>query len=84
MAEKAIIEDLSRLNVSSVLNILDEYDLMKHSSSFRENNINGYDFCLLTNEILKNDLGINSFHERAMIIKVRDKLLQEQCKSFLS
>jgi hypothetical protein len=84
MTEKALFEDFSRLSLNSVLQLLHDHDLMNYSQQFRESRISGYDLCFITDEILKNELKVVSFHDRNEILKLRDKLLLEQCKKLLS
>jgi len=83
MTEKYLhseFEILSKLDSNAVINILSEIECMEYSSSFRDNKITGYDLCFINSEILKNELNVQSFHDRNEILKYRNKLLLLQCK----
>lgn len=75
------IDLLSKLTLNQVLSILCEIECKQYSTAFRESKITGYDLCFLTNDILINELNVSSFHDRNEIIRIRDKLLLEQCKT---
>jgi hypothetical protein len=44
------------------------------------NSISGYDLFYITDDILKNELGLNSFHERKITMKLIKKLVYEHLK----
>jgi len=44
------------------------------------NSISGYDLFYITDDILKNELGLNSFHERKVTMKLIKKLIYEHLK----
>jgi hypothetical protein len=44
------------------------------------NSISGYDLFYITDDILKNELGLNSFHERKITMKLIKKLIYEHLK----
>jgi hypothetical protein len=75
-----IISDISEWKQSDVLNWLRDLNLSNLLSNFEENKINGYDLCMLTNAILKEELRINSFHDRNLILRSIKENLILQCK----
>ena len=83
MSEKAIFDDFSKFSTNSILQLLHDNDLMKYSTTFRENKITGWDLCYITEDTLQNELKVNSFHDRREIFKIRERLLLEQCKEKL-
>ena len=44
------------------------------------NSLSGYDLFYITDDILKNELGLNSFHERKVTMKLIKKLIYEHLK----
>ncbi len=72
---------LSKLSLNNILSLLCDIDCMQYSTTFRESKITGFDLCFLTNDSLKNELKVSSLHDRNEIIRTRDKLLLEQCKT---
>ena len=46
----------------------------------QNNSLSGYDLFYITDDILKNELGLNSFHERKITMKLIKKLIYEHLK----
>jgi hypothetical protein len=46
----------------------------------QNNSLNGYDLFFINDDILKNDLGLTSFHERKVTMKLINKLINEHLK----
>ena len=46
----------------------------------QNNSLSGYDLFFITDDILKNDLGLTSFHERKVTMKLINKLINEHLK----
>ena len=52
----------------------------KLSEIIKKNNVNGYDIFFINDEILKNEFGLNSFHERITTLKTLKKLMHTYLK----
>ena len=73
-------KEISDWNSNDLSNWFIENKNKKLSEFCKKNNLNGYDLFFINEEILKSDLGINSFHERIMILKTIKKLIYEHLK----
>ena len=73
-------KEISDWNSTDLSNWFIENKNKKVSEFCKKNNLNGYDLFFINEEILKTDLGINSFHERIMILKTIKKLIYEHLK----
>ena len=62
-----------------VLQWLDLKNLKNFSDLFSKHRINGYDLCYITNEELKNELGVMKLHDRMKILKEIRKTILQNC-----
>jgi len=72
--------DISEWSQNDVQNWLKDLNLSNLSSNFEENKINGYDLCMINSIVLKDELKINSFHDRNIILKSIKEYLYCQFK----
>lgn len=64
---------------SDVSDWLESKNYGNYVNNFKDNNINGYDMCFITQDDLKNELRIMNLHERLGIMKEIRKLLLSHC-----
>lgn len=72
-------KDLSIWTSDDVSNWLASSQLSRYLDIFQKYETNGYDLCYLTNEDL-NEMNLNNFHDRNLILKSIRLLTLEQCK----
>ena len=75
-----IQKQISEWSNSDLCNWLLDNKFRGISELFQNFSINGYDLFYINNEILKNELGLNSFHERNVALKLITKLQNEHLK----
>ena len=73
-------KEISNWDSNDVLKWLSYLNLGFLSETFQNNQITGYDLCLLTKDELKSDLGISNSHYRNLILKSVKVELLHQCK----
>jgi len=71
--------NISEWNHSEVINWLKGLNLSNLLTNFEDHKINGYDLCMLNSTILKEELRVNSFHDRNVILKSVKEHLLNQC-----
>ena len=72
--------EISEWNTSDLSNWLIDNKYPGISELCQNNSISGYDLFYITDDILKNELGLNSFHERKVTMKLIKKLIYEHLK----
>ena len=73
-------KELSTWSNEDVITWLKELNLHSCVDSFQNHCITGYDLCYLSNTELKEELRINRFHDRSVLLRyIREELLN-QCK----
>lgn len=75
-----INKEIPEWNTSDLSNWLLDNKCKKISELFKKYNINGYDLFFINEEILKNEFGLNSFHERISTLKTLKKLIYAHLK----
>ena len=75
-----INKDIPEWTSSDLSNWLLDNKFKKISELCKKNNINGYDLFFINEDILKNEFGINSFHERISTLKTLKKLIYAHLK----
>ena len=83
-SNKSANSDISEWTSSEVLTWLKTLNLNYIISNFEENKINGYDLCMLSSSVLKEDLRINNFHDRNVILKSIKEHIYNQCKKLIT
>ena len=73
-------KEISEWNSSDLSNWLLENKYRGISELCQKYSLSGYDLFFITDEILKNELGLNSFHERIVTKKLINKLTSEHLK----
>jgi hypothetical protein len=66
-----------------VLQWLESKNIKNLIEIFSKQRINGYDLCFLTNEDLKNELGIIKLHDRMKVLREIRKTLITNCIIFI-
>ena len=72
--------EISEWNTSDLSNWLIDNKYPGISELCQNNSLSGYDLFYITDDILKNELGLNSFHERKVTMKLIKKLIYEHLK----
>ena len=72
--------EISEWNTSDLSNWLIDNKYPGISELCQNNSISGYDLFYITDDILKNEFGLNSFHERKVTMKLIKKLIYEHLK----
>ena len=75
-----IKREISEWNTSDLSRWLIDNKYPGISELCQNNSISGYDLFYITDDILKNELGLNSFHERKVTMKLIKKLIYEHLK----
>ena len=73
-------KEISEWNTSELCNWLLDNKFRGISELFQKYSISGYDLFYINDDILKNELGLNSFHERKVTLKLISKLTYEHLK----
>ena len=73
-------KEIPEWNSTDLSNWLLENKFKKISELCKKYNINGYDLFFINEEILKNEFGLNSFHERITTFKTLKKLIHSHLK----
>ena len=72
--------EISEWNTSDLTKWLIDNKYPGISELCQNNSLSGYDLFYITDDILKNELGLNSFHERQVTMKLIKKLIYEHLK----
>ena len=72
--------EISEWNTSDLTKWLIDNKYPGISELCQNNSLSGYDLFYITDDILKNELGLNSFHERRVTMKLIKKLIYEHLK----
>ena len=73
-------KEISEWSTSDLCNWLLDNKFRGISELFQKYSISGYDLFYINDDILKNELGLNSFHERNVTLKLISKLTYEHLK----
>ncbi len=73
-------KEISEWNTTDLCNWLIENKYPGISELCQSNSISGYDLFFINDDILKNELGLSSFHERNVTMKLINKLINEHLK----
>ena len=73
-------KEISEWNTTDLCNWLIDNKYPGISELCQNNSISGYDLFFINDEILKNELGLSSFHERQVTMKLINKLIYEHLK----
>ena len=73
-------KEISEWNTTDLCNWLIENKYPGISELCQNNSISGYDLFFINDDILKNELGLSSFHERKVTMKLINKLIYEHLK----
>ena len=73
-------KEISEWSTSDLCNWLLDNKFRGISELFQKYSISGYDLFYINDDILKNELGLNSFHERKVTLKLISKLTYEHLK----
>ena len=73
-------KEISEWNSTDLYNWLLDNKYRGISELCQKYSLSGYDLFFITDDILKNELAINSFHERIVILKLINKLTSEHLK----
>ena len=73
-------KEISEWNTSDLCNWLLANKFRGISELFQKYSISGYDLFFIDDDILKNELGLSSFHERKVALKLITKLTYEHLK----
>ena len=73
-------KEISEWNTIDLCNWLIDNKYPGISELCQNNSISGYDLFFINDDILKNELGLNSFHERKVTLKLINKLIYEHLK----
>jgi hypothetical protein len=73
-------KEISEWNTSELCNWLLDNKFRGISELFQKYSISGYDLFYINDDILKNELGLSSFHERKVTLKLISKLTYEHLK----
>ena len=72
-------KEISSCSHDETINWMRSLNMDDSIPSFQNNQINGYDLCLLTSEELKSELGVFKLHERNIILRQIRIHLLDQC-----
>ena len=75
-----INKEIPEWSTADLSNWLIDNKCKKISELFKKYNINGYDLFFINEDILKNEFGLNSFHERISTLKTLKKLIYAHLK----
>ena len=73
-------KEISEWNTTDLCNWLIDNKYPGISELCQNNSISGYDLFFINDDILKNELGLSSFHERKVTMKLINKLIYEHLK----
>ena len=73
-------KDISEWNSKEITSWLKDNKYLGISELFQKNSLCGYDLFYITDDTLKNDFGLNSFHERKTVMKIVNKLINEHLR----
>ena len=73
-------KEISEWNTTDLSNWLIDNKYPGISELCQNNSLSGYDLFYITDDTLKNELGLNSFHERKVTMKLIKKLIYEHLK----
>jgi cation-transporting ATPase 13A3/4/5 len=73
-------KEISEWNSTDLSNWLLDNKYRGISELCQKYNLSGYDLFFITDDILKNELGLSSFHERVVTLKLISKLTSEHLK----
>ena len=73
-------KEISEWNTSDLCNWLLDNKFRGISELFQKYSISGYDLFYIDDDVLKNELGLSSFHERKVTLKLISKLTYEHLK----
>ena len=75
-----INKEISEWNTKDLSSWLTDNKYPGISELCQNNSLSGYDLFFINDEILKNELGLSSFHERKVTMKLINKLINEHLK----
>ena len=75
-----IKKEIPEWSTADLSNWLIDNKCKKIAELFKKYNINGYDLFFINEDILKNEFGLNSFHERISTLKTLKKLIYAHLK----
>ena len=75
-----INKEIPEWSTADLSNWLIDNKCKKIAELFKKYNINGYDLFFINEDILKNEFGLNSFHERISTLKTLKKLIYAHLK----
>ena len=73
-------KEISEWNTKDLCNWLTDNKYPGISELCQNNSISGYDLFFINDDILKNEFGLRSFHERKVTLKLINKLIYEHLK----
>ena len=73
-------KEISEWNTKDLTSWLTDNKYPGISELFQNNSLSGYDLFFINDDILKNELGLSSFHERKVTMKLINKLINEHLK----
>ena len=73
-------KEISEWNSTDLSNWLLDNKYRGISELCQKYSLSGYDLFFITDDILKNELGLSSFHERVVTLKLINKLTSEHLK----
>ena len=80
MSSSYLNREISEWNTSDLCKWLIDNKYPGISELCQNNSLSGYDLFYITDDILKNEFGLNSFHERKVTMKLIKKLIYEHLK----
>ena len=75
-----INKEISEWNTKDLTSWLTDNKYPGISELCQNNSLSGYDLFFINDDILKNELGLSSFHERKVTMKLINKLINEHLK----
>ena len=73
-------KEISEWSINDLSSWLKDNKYPGISELCKNNSLSGYDLFYINDDILKNELGLNSFHERKVTMKLINKLINEHLK----
>ena len=73
-------KEISEWSINDLSSWLKDNKYPGISELCKNNSLSGYDLFFINDNILKNELGLNSFHERKVTMKLINKLINEHLK----
>ena len=73
-------KEISEWSINDLSSWLKDNKYPGISELCKNNSLSGYDLFYINDDILKNELGLNSFHERKVTMKLVNKLINEHLK----